>query len=116
MKSDKEIRFAIGNDYECHNKEGFVERNHKIYCAMCGELAIVDKSYHDRDEYCDYYCKCEGSKLFSYIEKLKCDLRKFTSRTDAKFKILDLQKKQEKLQCEFEESEKEIKKLEAYLK
>ncbi len=112
----KEVRFSIGNDYNCENKEGFIQRDFKIYCAMCGEKAIVDKSYHDRDEYCDYYCTCEGSKLFSYIEKLKSDLRKFTSKTEAKFKILDLKKKQEDLQHSYEETEKEIKKLEAYLK
>lgn len=106
----KEVRFSIGNDYNCENKEGFIQRNFKIYCAMCGEEAIVNKSY------CDYYCTCEGSKLFSYIEKLKCDLRKFTSKTEAKFKLLDLRKKQEELQHSYEETEKEIQKLEAYLK
>lgn len=116
MKND--VRFSIGCDYTTIDQPGIIKYSKdgdyktKVYCAFCGEEAIVERSYHDRDDYEDYYCNCEGSKLFAYIEKLKCDLSKFTRDVEKKFKILDLLKEEEKLNNRYKEIEEEIKKLE----
>lgn len=69
----------------------------KVYCKACGKEAMISTSYRDRDKFEDYFCSCEGAKIYNNIRQLWVALSVLTRKVEKEFKIKELEDEKEHL-------------------